>query len=88
MASEINESNLAAVRQSAKLSSSMPEIEYEITAMEATAQNKVFQALRSGKLTPDMAMNFVMELYSYSRLRLRLKEKASISEQYIQKLGD
>jgi hypothetical protein len=75
---------LAELRQAAKLSSSLPEINVEIDKMIKTLTTSVYQAIRKGELTPTEALAYWMEMYSYERLRTRL-EKAALPAQQITK---
>lgn len=67
------------MRRAAKLASSMPEIEHEINGMQNTTMTQAFAAIRDGTLTPDKAMSYWMELYSYHRLTKRFETKAALA---------
>lgn len=67
------------LRRAAKLASSMPEIEHEIAGMQATTMSSAFADIRNGTLTPEKAMAYLMELYSYNRLTKRFETKAALA---------
>lgn len=69
----------AELREAAKLASSMPEISHEIDGMSKTTMQSVFADIRNGTLTPDKAMSYWMEMYSYSRLMKRFETKAALA---------
>jgi hypothetical protein len=70
---------LADMRSAAKLASSFPEIEHEIDGMSRSTMLSVFADIRNGTLTPDKAMSYWMEMYSYSRLIKRFETKAALA---------
>lgn len=65
------------MRAKALLASSMPELGREFEGMRRSTMTKVFQLIRQGQLTPDQAMSYWMEMYSYDRLESRLRSQAA-----------
>jgi len=76
------------LREAAYLSTVMPSIDAEIDGMEKTVHVAVYEHIRKGTLTPEAAMNYWMELYSYHRLRHRLTDKAATANTIIEKTGE
>lgn len=64
-------------RRAALLNESLPEVAVEIDAMMRTTMLGVYKRIRDGALTPDQALSYWMEMFSYDRLRKRLTDKAS-----------
>ena len=76
----MNVRELEDLRVGAKLASSLPEITAEIEGMRSTVMVKAFNKISNGVLTPDEALSYWMELYSYSRLQKRFETKAAIAD--------
>lgn len=68
------------VRRAAFLQDALPEVDYEIEGMVKTTKSKAFKAIREGSLTPEQALSYWMELFSYDRLQNRLKQKANAAQ--------
>ncbi len=64
-------------RRAALLGESLPEVAVEIDTMMRTTMGHVYKLIRDGGLTPDKAMSYWMEMFSYDRLRKRLTDKAA-----------
>lgn len=76
---------LAEFRAKARLASSMPEIETELDKMRHVLTNKVYGAIRGGTLTPERAMAYWLEMFSYDQLERRLKGQAAEAEVAIER---
>lgn len=68
------------VRRAAFLQDALPEVDYEIEGMVKTTKAKAFKAIREGSLTPEQALSYWMELFSYDRLQSRLKTRATAAQ--------
>lgn len=64
------------LRESAALQEVLPTVQKQIDNMKRSAEMRVFKDIREGSLTPDAALSYWMEMYSYSRLSIRLSEQA------------
>lgn len=64
-------------RRAALLGESLPEVAVEIDAMMRSTMLGVYKLIRAGSLTPDQALSYWMEMFSYDRLRKRLTDKAA-----------
>lgn len=76
---KMTDQQLADLRQAAKLASSLPEINQEIDGMTRTTMQQAFGEIRMSTLTPEKAMSYLMELYSYHRLNKRFETKAALA---------
>lgn len=79
---------LAELRQAAKLAANLPEINQEIDKMIKSLTVTVYQLIRHGELTPDKAMAYWLEMYSYDRLRTRLDKAALPAQQITERQGE
>lgn len=77
-----------ALREAAGLASVMPTIEGQIEAMERSTRHTVFQLIGKGELTPEKAMSYWTEMYSYHRLRTRLNTQAATASTTITRSGE
>lgn len=72
------------IRDAAFLQSIMPTVTEEIDQMTKTVMFGVFQKISKGILTPQEAMSYWMEVYSYHRLNKRLDSRASFANTAIE----
>lgn len=77
----LSEAEIRKLRTAAKLASSMPEIADEVAGMVKATQNKVFMKINKGELTPDQALSYWMEVYSYVRLLQRFETNVAVADQ-------
>lgn len=75
----LTEAEASALRRSAYLADSLPEVNRELDGMTRSTMTKAFKAIRAGTLTPQEAMSYWMELFSYDRLSARLNEQAAVA---------
>lgn len=73
------------LRMKARLASSMPEIENEIGAMRRTVMTRAYADIRAATLTPDKAMAYWFEMFSYERLENRLRDSAAGAENLVER---
>jgi hypothetical protein len=71
------------LRIAADLQSVLPSITTEIDAMTRSVMNRVYIAIGKGELTPEEAMSYWMEMYSYHRLAGRLNTRAEMANQVV-----
>lgn len=79
---------IEALREAAGLASVMPTIETSIDGMERSVRTLVFQAIAKGELTPEKAMSYWVEMYSYHRLRTRLNTTAAQASTVVHRSGE
>lgn len=70
---------LANLRAAADLQNVMPTLDTEISGMMNSTMQAVFGKIRKGELTDEEALSYWMEMYAYSRLNTRLKDRASLA---------
>jgi hypothetical protein len=70
---------IADLRAAASIQHVLPEILSEIEAMEQSTRTQVFGKLRAGTLTPQEALAYWMEVFSYQRLRTKMTSKAELA---------
>lgn len=68
------------VVQGARILHLLPVLEDEIARMDRALVNGVFQKIRDGALTPEMAMTYWQEKFAYDTLLRRMKQKASTGQ--------
>ena len=68
------------LRRAAMLSDAMPEVGEVIDAMLRTTMATAYKLIRAGTLTPEQALSYWMEMFSYDRLRKRLTDKAAAAK--------
>lgn len=78
---ELTPEDVEQLRLSAELQSVLPTITGEIDAMSKSVMNRVYIAISKGELTPEEAMSYWMEMYSYHRLTGRLNGRAKLADQ-------
>lgn len=78
---KLSDAEIHQLRVGAKLASSMPEIADEVDKMIKSTQNKVFMKINKGELTPDQALSYWMEVYSYVRLLQRFETNVAVADQ-------
>lgn len=64
---------LARARLGAHLSTVLPDIMAEVDGLERTLKHRLYQKVGEGTLTEQMAFAAVLEMYSYERLKQRLR---------------
>lgn len=72
---------IAAAQTAARLQGVMPYLQDEIGKMEAQVKMRAFNAIRDGKLTPDLAISLWMEAHAVQMLHVRLRTKSIIGAQ-------
>lgn len=65
----------------ARLAGSLPTITEEVTRMKTTVENRIYAAIRDGRLTPDMAMNAWHEMQAYSRFFNNVRSRVKVGEE-------
>lgn len=78
---EMTPEQIEQFRIAADLQSVLPSITTEIDAMAKSVMNRVYMAISKGELTPEEAMSYWMEMYSYHRLAGRLNTRADMANQ-------
>lgn len=78
---KLSDAEIHKLRAAAKLASSMPEIADEVDKMIKSTQNKVFMKINKGELTPDQALSYWMEVFSYVRLLQRFETNVAVADQ-------
>lgn len=74
MKGPMNPENVRKYQKAVALQEAQPYFLEEIDKMINTCQLAVYTKIRKGELTPEDAMAYWMEMYSYARLNTRIKE--------------
>lgn len=77
----MNPQEIERLRKAANIASVLPDLSPEIEKMQESTMSQVFGKLSKGELTPEEALSYWYEMYSYHRLSNRLRVVASTAEQ-------
>ena len=77
----MNPQNVELLRKAANIASAMDDIMPEIDKMMETTMSQVFMKIGKAELTPEDALSYWYEMYSYHRLANRLRSQAKMAEQ-------
>lgn len=83
-----SETELIDMRRGLKLAHSMAEIDDEIEDMVSFCIGQICHKAGRGALTPDEALSYCMELYSYQRLRQRLQKKVDAADRLARSMSN
>lgn len=72
--------NLAAITEGARIAQMLPYLAEEVAKMERAVENRVFEAIRTGELTGQMAVSAWMEKRSLRGLLAKMEQKVRLGQ--------
>jgi hypothetical protein len=79
--------DVARVREGARLANAMPYIGDKLLKMKETAERQALDKLRQDKLTPELALQAWQEIAAITKLLRQLKSEVSIAEDAGQRIA-